>query len=187
MPLKLSLKPGEKFVLNGAVLANGDKRTSLVIQNKACVLREKDILRFEGPLGCFRLHEDSAKPIVLVAGGTGFAPVKSMVEHTIHSRITRPMAVYWGARNRFGVLIETHSWKPYKHRVKSTYDILVGLAELLAERGAAIAWVIAQAAPGDVVLLAGKGHEDYQDVAGVKHPFSDIEVAQAGLQARSAA
>jgi flagellar protein FlbT len=47
MPLKLSLKPGEKFVLNGAVLANGDKRTSLVIQNKACVLREKDILQPE--------------------------------------------------------------------------------------------------------------------------------------------
>jgi flagellar protein FlbT len=45
MPLKLSLKPGEKFVINGAVLANGDKRTSLVIQNKACVLREKDILQ----------------------------------------------------------------------------------------------------------------------------------------------
>src|SRR6201996_3016582 len=44
MPLKLSLKPGEKFVLNGAVLANGDKRISLVIQNKACVLREKDIM-----------------------------------------------------------------------------------------------------------------------------------------------
>jgi flagellar biosynthesis repressor protein FlbT len=45
MPLKLSLKPGERFVLNGAVLANGDKRTSLVIQNKACVLREKDIMQ----------------------------------------------------------------------------------------------------------------------------------------------
>src|ERR1700709_857418 len=45
MPLKLSLKPGEKFVLNGAVLANGDKRTSLVIQNKACVRREKDIMQ----------------------------------------------------------------------------------------------------------------------------------------------
>ncbi len=39
--VKLSLKPGEKFVLNGAVLANGDKRTSLILQNKACVLREK--------------------------------------------------------------------------------------------------------------------------------------------------
>ncbi|HWA91617.1 MAG TPA: flagellar biosynthesis repressor FlbT [Rhizomicrobium sp.] len=46
MPLKLSLKPGEKFVLNGAVLTNGDsKRTSLVLQNKACVLREKDIMQ----------------------------------------------------------------------------------------------------------------------------------------------
>jgi flagellar protein FlbT len=47
MPLKLSLKPGEKFVLNGAVLANGDKRASLIIQNKACVLREKDIMQVE--------------------------------------------------------------------------------------------------------------------------------------------
>jgi flagellar protein FlbT len=47
MPLKLSLKPGEKFVLNGAVLTNGDKRASLVIQNKACVLREKDIMQPE--------------------------------------------------------------------------------------------------------------------------------------------
>jgi len=45
MPLKLSLKPGERFVLNGAVLANGDKRASLVLQNKACVLREKDIMQ----------------------------------------------------------------------------------------------------------------------------------------------
>ncbi len=44
---QLSLKPGEKFVLNGAVLANGEKRTSLVLQNKACVLREKDILQSE--------------------------------------------------------------------------------------------------------------------------------------------
>ena len=47
MPLKLSLKPGEKFVLNGAVVANGDKRTSLVLQNKASVLREKDIMQPE--------------------------------------------------------------------------------------------------------------------------------------------
>src|SRR5215469_16366299 len=47
MPLKLSLKPGEKFVLNGAVLTNGDKRTTLVIQNKACLLREKDIMQPE--------------------------------------------------------------------------------------------------------------------------------------------
>jgi flagellar protein FlbT len=47
MPLKLSLKPGEKFVLNGAVVQNGDRRCSLVLQNKASVLREKDILQEE--------------------------------------------------------------------------------------------------------------------------------------------
>jgi flagellar biosynthesis repressor protein FlbT len=45
MPLKLSLKPRERLVLNGAVLTNGDKRASLVIQNKACLLREKDIMQ----------------------------------------------------------------------------------------------------------------------------------------------
>jgi flagellar protein FlbT len=47
MPLKLSLKPHEKFVLNGAVLQNGDRRTNLVIQNKASILRERDILQSE--------------------------------------------------------------------------------------------------------------------------------------------
>ena len=47
MPLKLSLKPGEKFVLNGAVVQNGDRRGVLILQNKASVLREKDIMQFE--------------------------------------------------------------------------------------------------------------------------------------------
>ncbi|MDA5193204.1 flagellar biosynthesis repressor FlbT [Govanella unica] len=45
MALKISLKPGEKFVVNGAVIANGDRRSSLVIQNKVSILREKDILQ----------------------------------------------------------------------------------------------------------------------------------------------
>ncbi|MCA3719720.1 flagellar biosynthesis repressor FlbT [Phenylobacterium sp.] len=45
MPLKLSLKPGEKLVLNGAVIQNGDRRGVLILQNKASVLREKDILQ----------------------------------------------------------------------------------------------------------------------------------------------
>ena len=45
MPLKLSLKPGEKFVVNGAVIQNGDRRGVLLLQNKASVLREKDIMQ----------------------------------------------------------------------------------------------------------------------------------------------
>ncbi len=47
MPLKLSLKPGERFVVNGAVLQNGDRRTVLLLQNKASILREKDIIQPE--------------------------------------------------------------------------------------------------------------------------------------------
>ena len=47
MPLKLSLKPGERFVLNGAVVQNGDRRGVLLLQNKASVLREKDIMQEE--------------------------------------------------------------------------------------------------------------------------------------------
>jgi flagellar protein FlbT len=47
MPLKLSLKPGEKLVLNGAVISNGDRRATLLLENKASVLREKDIMQPE--------------------------------------------------------------------------------------------------------------------------------------------
>ena len=52
-------------------------------------MKERDILRFEGPLGTFFLREDSAKPIVFVASGTGFAPIKSIIETRLHKRHRR--------------------------------------------------------------------------------------------------
>jgi len=58
----------------------------------------REILRFEGPLGSFYLREDSDRPIIFVAGGTGFAPIKAVVEHALHHRIDRQMVLYWGAR-----------------------------------------------------------------------------------------
>jgi len=61
-------------------------------------MKERDILRFEGPLGTFFLREDSDKPIVFVASGTGFAPIKSIIEHALHKGIARPMVLYWGGR-----------------------------------------------------------------------------------------
>jgi CDP-4-dehydro-6-deoxyglucose reductase len=62
----------------------------------------REILRFEGPLGSFYLREDSDQPIILVAGGTGFAPIKAMIEHALHHRldVQRPLVLYWGARAR---------------------------------------------------------------------------------------
>ena len=63
-------------------------------------MKERDILRFEGPLGTFFLRDDSTKPIILLASGTGFAPVKAIIEHALHSNNPRPMVFYWGARVR---------------------------------------------------------------------------------------
>ncbi len=61
-------------------------------------MRERAILRFEGPLGTFYLREDSGKPMIFVAGGTGFAPVKAQIEHLLHKGEDRPIVLYWGAR-----------------------------------------------------------------------------------------
>lgn len=61
-------------------------------------MKEKDILRAEGPFGSFFLREDSDKPMVLLASGTGFAPIKALIEHMQHQGITRPATLYWGGR-----------------------------------------------------------------------------------------
>ncbi len=61
-------------------------------------MKEKDILRIEGPMGSFFLREDSEKPMVFLASGTGFAPLKALLEHMQHCGITRPVTLYWGGR-----------------------------------------------------------------------------------------
>jgi NAD(P)H-flavin reductase/quinol-cytochrome oxidoreductase complex cytochrome b subunit len=58
-----------------------------------------DPVEFEGPLGSFFLRDDSDKPIIFVAGATGFAPVKSMIEHAFHVGMKRRMILYWGVRS----------------------------------------------------------------------------------------
>ncbi len=75
-------------------------------------LKEKDILRFEGPLGTFFLREDSDKPIILLASGTGFAPIKAIVEHAMHMGFKRPMTLYWGCRVRADLYLNdlAESW-----------------------------------------------------------------------------
>ncbi len=61
-------------------------------------MKEKDILRVEGPYGSFFLREDSEKPIILLASGTGFAPVKALLEHMQQQGLGRPVTLYWGGR-----------------------------------------------------------------------------------------
>jgi CDP-4-dehydro-6-deoxyglucose reductase len=61
-------------------------------------MKEKEILRIEGPFGSFFLREDSDKPIILLASGTGFAPIKALLLHMQNQGIARPVTLYWGGR-----------------------------------------------------------------------------------------
>ena len=71
-------------------------------------MKEKEILRVEGPFGSFYLREDSAKPMVLLASGTGFAPIKAIIEHMQFKGITRPAVLYWGGRRPADLYM--HEW-----------------------------------------------------------------------------
>jgi CDP-4-dehydro-6-deoxyglucose reductase len=71
-------------------------------------MKEKEILRIEGPFGSFFLREDSDKPIILLASGTGFAPIKAILEHMQFKGTTRPTVLYWGARRRADLYL--HDW-----------------------------------------------------------------------------
>lgn len=71
-------------------------------------MKEKEILRVEGPFGSFYLREDSDKPIVLLASGTGFAPIKAVIEHMQHKGIIRPATLYWGGRRPADLYL--HDW-----------------------------------------------------------------------------
>ena len=69
-------------------------------------LKEKEILRIEGPFGSFFLREDTDKPIVMVASGTGFAPIKALIEHLRHLGLARPATLYWGGRRSGDLYME---------------------------------------------------------------------------------
>ncbi|HZN46878.1 MAG TPA: CDP-6-deoxy-delta-3,4-glucoseen reductase [Ramlibacter sp.] len=71
-------------------------------------MKEKEILRVEGPFGSFFLREDSDKPMILLASGTGFAPIKALIEHMQFKGIQRPATLYWGGRRPSDLYME--SW-----------------------------------------------------------------------------
>ena len=106
--IDILLKDGKRRSFSLANAPHDDETLQLHIRHVAggtfseyvfSQMQEKAILRFEGPLGTFFLREDSVKPIVFLATGTGFAPIKSIVEHALHSHTQRSLTLYWGARH----------------------------------------------------------------------------------------
>ena len=71
-------------------------------------MKERDILRVEGPFGSFFLREDDDAPIVLLASGTGFAPIKAIIEHMRATGVARPTVLYWGCRSKADLYL--HDW-----------------------------------------------------------------------------
>ncbi len=63
-------------------------------------LKEKSLLRLRGPLGSFYLRKKDQMPVILMAGGTGFAPIKSIIEDALQEDYPAPMHLYWGVRSR---------------------------------------------------------------------------------------
>ena len=103
----------------------GGRFTDLVFGS----MKEKDILRIEGPMGSFFLREESEKPMVFLASGTGFAPLKALLEHMQHCGITRPVTLYWGGRRPADLYME--DWvqaqcaaMPHMHYVPVVSDAL---------------------------------------------------------------
>lgn len=105
--VEIIMRDGKRRAYSMANAPHADEHIELHVRNMKggafteyvfTAMKEKDILRFEGPLGTFFLREESDKPILFVASGTGFAPIKAIVEHAFHAGIERPMTLYWGGR-----------------------------------------------------------------------------------------
>jgi CDP-4-dehydro-6-deoxyglucose reductase len=106
--IDILLKSGKRRSFSMANAPHGDQLIELHIRKSPGgtfsnfvfeEMKERAILRFEGPLGTFYVRGESDKPMIFVAGGTGFAPIKSMIESFFHHGEERPMVLYWGARS----------------------------------------------------------------------------------------
>jgi CDP-4-dehydro-6-deoxyglucose reductase len=85
-------------------------------------MKVKELLRLEGPLGSFYLREESERPIIMMGGGTGFAPIKGMLEHAFHIRLDRPIHLFCGVRARRDLYMDdmVNTWIQHYANLKYT-------------------------------------------------------------------
>ena len=96
-------------------------------------MKEREVLRMEGPFGAFFLREDSDKPMILLASGTGFAPIKALIEHMQFKRITRPAVLYWGGRRPHDLYMD--AWVRARVAEMPTLTYVPVISDALPEDG----------------------------------------------------
>ena len=142
-------------------------------------MKERDILRMEGPFGSFFLREDSTKPMVLLASGTGFAPIKAIIEEMQFKGIDRPAVLYWGCRSKADLYL--HDWAVQAARDMPNLSYVPVLSEPKPED----AWTgrtgfVHQAVMADLPDLSG--HQVYACGAPIMVESAQRDfVAQCGL------
>jgi CDP-4-dehydro-6-deoxyglucose reductase len=123
-------------------------------------MKERDILRFEGPFGTFFLREDSKKPVIFVASGTGFAPVKSILEHVFRgengrnpSTSGRQITLYWGNRTKADLYMSdlAERWQ----REHKNFTFIPVLSEALPDDWNGRTGLVHQAVLQDFIDLSG--------------------------------
>jgi len=119
-------------------------------------LQEKAILRLEAPFGSFYLREDSSKPIIFAATGTGFAPIKGIIEHMLYNDIQRPMTLYWGGRKPADLYMDELCQRWAKH--VPTFNYVPVLSKSDAAWDGRTGYV-QEAVTADIADLSG--HEAY--------------------------
>ena len=131
-------------------------------------LQEKAILRLEAPFGSFYLREDSDKPIIFAATGTGFAPIKGIIEHMLYNDNQRPMTLYWGGRTPADLYMDDLCQRWAKH--VPTFNYVPVLSKPEADWDGRTGYV-QQAVTEDLVDLSG--HEAY--VCGLPNMVEDAK------------
>lgn len=159
--IDILMKDGKRRSLSMANAPHNDAHLELHLRNYGGPfsiyvfnrLKEKDILRFEGPLGTFFLREDSDKPIILLASGTGFAPIKGIIEHALFKGIKRHVTLYWGGRVRSDL---------YMHALAERWEREHGIryVPVLSEARAEDHWT------GRTGFVHRAVMEDYPDLSG---------------------
>jgi CDP-4-dehydro-6-deoxyglucose reductase len=152
----------------------GGKFTDLVFGS----MKERDILRIEGPYGSFYLRQEESKPMVLLASGTGFAPIKALIEDMQFKGVTRPATLYWGGRRPSDLYMD--DWVKAKLTEMPNLRYVPVVSDALPEDG----WTgrtgfVHQAVLQDVPDLSG--HQVYACGAPIVVESAQRDYVRAGL------